>query len=340
MKKTISMVLIAIFVISSVIGVTAVISKNNIIKKPPLDTIAENTTSSEHYEVIEFVPPEKTVYSLNDVYTVDLSTNEEEKKFVQQIDFDGTGMSMTVKNNKTGDIKKHDYTCSHFNLEGEYIKTEGCLTFNFNPGINTELTEGKYTTQVVLTLEDGECIFQEMEFTLTDDTTNKPSAQTQTEPITETPQKQQAENKTQLSDTSTDKETNDDKHDTNSDKTNTDEITIPQLKNIWCHARNPRGCTIRILSQDGNSFDMQICSSNEDATKIATADVSVTLKDVYYDGSVVRGNGSFEYTDSFGNTGTGTINVSENVILMVINEGYNAGSLWGISNTTGKYIYS
>ncbi len=326
MKKTLLMILVAVVVITSVIGVTTAVSIKNVSKKPASNDTDIKTVSSEDYEVIEFIPPEKTVYSLSEVYTVDISTNEYEKNFVQQIDFDGTGMSMTIKHKKTGETQKYDYSCEFFNLEGEIVKCENYLTFNFNPEINTVLAEGEHTVSVVLRLGEGETIVHDMSFTLVDDTTEKSNTPSQTENKAET----NTQSKNPVSKPSENTNDNQENH--------VDKLVVPQLRTIWYHTNNPNGCTIEIENQNGNTLDLVICSSNENATKIATAKVSVTLDDVYFDGAIVRGNGAFEYTDSFGNSGTGTLNVSENVIILVINEEYNAGRGFGISYNTGKYL--
>ncbi len=122
-------------------------------------------------------------------------------------------------------------------------------------------------------------------------------------------------------------------------QTSEDTLVIPTLTGVWKHETHPNNCAIEVNMQCGNTLDMTISVANDRATKIALANVTVTLDKVYDDGVVIRGEGSFEYTDSFGNKGTGTASVSENVILLVINEEYNAGCGWGISYATGDYIY-
>lgn len=332
MKKKLLSILLVVAVIVGVAGVTISVASKTTPQKAVINDTDEKATTSKLYEVVDFVPPTKTVYSLSEVYTVDLSTKEGEKRFVQGLDFDGTGMSMTVKNQKTGETKKYEYTCEYFNLEGEEIKCEGALSFYFNPELNTVLTAGEHTTEIMLVTDDSECVMHEMTFTLIDDTIketqapNKKPTQAETQPQTQT--------NTQQSKPVADKNTN---PDSKQDKP-VENLVIPQMRTLWYHSNNPNGCTIEITNQKGNTLSFTICCTNEKATKIATADVTVTLNDVYEDGSIVRGNGSFEYTDSFGNSGTGTLNVSENVILMVINEEHNAGRGFGISNSTGKYL--
>ncbi len=323
MKKTLAIVFVAIFVVAGVVGVTAAVASKNAPQKTALDDTNEKATSSNLYEVVEFVPPKKTVYSLSEVYSIDISTEKGEEKFVQQVNFDGTGMSMTIKNQQTGKTNKYEYSCQYFNLDGQEIKSEDPLAFNFNPGVNTVLTAGEYTTEIMLTTEDNESVLHEMTFTLVEDTSEN----------TQTPTEKPSEAETQPNKPVADK--NNDKD--NKEEESAETLVIPQLRNFWYHSNNPNRCTIEITNQNENTLSLTICSSNENATKIATAKVTVTLNDVYED-NIIRGNGSFEYTDSFGNSGTGTLNVSENVILMVINEEYNAGRGFGISNSTGKYL--
>ena len=86
------------------------------------------------------------------------------------------------------------------------------------------------------------------------------------------------------------------------------------------------------------SIDLLIESRNESATKIATAKTSVTL-DLTKDGNIVRGKSDFSFTDSFGNSGNGSISVCENVITIVIDELVDLGRGWSIGNATGDYIF-
>lgn len=329
MKKVLLILLIAIFVVSSVVGVTAVVSNNLNHTTVAMDT-DETIASSELYEVIEFIPPEKTVYSLSDVETIDISIDENEERFVQDIDFDGTGMSMTVKHKETGKITKYDYTCEYFDLEDMKLKCEGVLSFYFNPGVNVVLTEGKHTTEIILITDEDECVMHEMEFTLVDDT--KPEKQTPTEVVTQATTEADTEIKNKVpADNSSENTCTD-----NQDSENY--AVIPTLRTVWYNENNPSGCKIVINSQEGNTLDFTVSSQRNDSAQIATSDITVTL-DSEYDGSIVRGHADFEYVDSFGNSGTGSVSVSENVIILVINEEYNDGRGWGISHTTGKYLY-
>ncbi len=122
-------------------------------------------------------------------------------------------------------------------------------------------------------------------------------------------------------------------------QTSAEELVIPTVTGTWKHEKFTSNCAIEVNMQCGNTLDMTICVSNDGATKIALSRVSVTLDEVYDDGAIIRGNGSFEYTDSFGNEGTGSVSVTENIILLVINEEYNAGRGWGISRATGDYLF-
>ncbi len=330
MKKTISILLVAVFVVASVVGVTAAVSNNIKPATVPRDT-DEKATSSELYEVVDFVPPEKTVYSLSDVQNIDISIDENENRFVQNIDFDGTGMSMTVRHKETGKVTKYDYTCEYFDFEGEPLKCEGALSFYFNPGVNVVLTEGKHTTEIMLITDDDECVLHEMEFTLVDDTKKE------TVPPTQAETKTKSENKSKTN-TKTNKPESNNNNNTVDTQESIDEVVIPELRSTWYHSNNPTGCVIKVNNQNGNTLDLSVSLSNENATKIALADINVTLSDVYYDGSIIRGEGSFNYTDSFGNEGTGGISVSENVIILVFDEEYNAGRGFGIANATGKFL--
>ena len=121
--------------------------------------------------------------------------------------------------------------------------------------------------------------------------------------------------------------------------TSDDELVMPTITGTWKHEKFPSNCSIDVNMQCENTLDMTITVANDRLTKIASSHVKVTLDNVYDDGVVIRGEGSFEYTDSFGNEGTGIVSASENVILLIINEEYNAGRGWGISRATGDYIF-
>lgn len=116
-----------------------------------------------------------------------------------------------------------------------------------------------------------------------------------------------------------------------------DELVIPDVTGLWKNENNPNGCTIEVTSQDGNTLDMTITSVRGNAAQIATFSIIVTVTPEMY-GNIMRGEDSFEYTDSFGNTGNCIVSVSENVITLVVTEETNAGGNWGISNATGDYI--
>ncbi len=116
-----------------------------------------------------------------------------------------------------------------------------------------------------------------------------------------------------------------------------DELVVPDVTGLWKNENNLDGCTIEVTNQNGNTMDLAITSVRGNAAQIATFNITVTL-DTQMVGPSVRGEDSFEYTDSFGNTGNCTVSVSENVITLVVTEESNAGGNWGIANATGDYI--
>ena len=120
--------------------------------------------------------------------------------------------------------------------------------------------------------------------------------------------------------------------------TSESELVLPDVTGTWKHEDAPNNCNVQVYNQDGNTIDFMIEYSNDSNTKISTAKVSVTL-DLWYDGAVVRGSSDFTFTDSFGNTGKGSISVSENVILITFDEVDNTG-MWSVSAAGGKYIFA
>ena len=83
-------------------------------------------------------------------------------------------------------------------------------------------------------------------------------------------------------------------------------------------------------------MDLLISSVRGNAAQIATFKITITVTPEMV-GSTVRGTDTFEYTDSFSNTGECSVTVSENVITLIVTEETHSGS-WGISNATGDYI--
>ncbi len=120
---------------------------------------------------------------------------------------------------------------------------------------------------------------------------------------------------------------------------NSDDPVMPKVTGTWKHENYPNACSVTVNIQNGNTLDFTVTSIKGNASQIATSDISVTL-DTEYDGSLVRGYADFEYVDSFGCGGTGSISVSENAILLVINEEFNDGGRWSIANATGTYIFA
>lgn len=116
-----------------------------------------------------------------------------------------------------------------------------------------------------------------------------------------------------------------------------DEMPVmPNLIGVWGNLDNGGYC-VRITNQNGNRIDFTIESRNLNNTKIATADISVTL-DTCYEENGIGGTAGFRYCDSFGNSGTGSIIISGNLIDLTICEEYNSCSGWGIGIGTGTYI--
>ena len=115
-----------------------------------------------------------------------------------------------------------------------------------------------------------------------------------------------------------------------------DELVVPDVTGLWRNENNVKGCTIEISNQNGNTMDLLISSVRGNAAQIATFKITITVTPEMV-GSTVRGTDTFEYTDSFSNTGECSVTVSENVITLIVTEETHSGS-WGISNATGDYI--
>ena len=100
---------------------------------------------------------------------------------------------------------------------------------------------------------------------------------------------------------------------------------------------NPDHCFLEITNQNGNTLDFTITSSNGNNSHIATAKISVSFDNVDAVG-VPCGVAEFEYTDSFGNSGTGVIDYNTARTILTINETDSANPVWSIANASGKFM--
>lgn len=166
---------------------------------------------------------------------------------------------------------------------------------------------------------------------------NKTATEPNTTAVTEAQTEAQTEELTEATQ-AYDEGSNEESNENNNEQTTSDDnFVIPTVTGIWKNENNLEGCTLEVVNQNGNTIDITITSMRGEASQIATCDATITLEATEY-GSETRGDATFDYTDSFGNTGTCSISVAENVILLVVTEEYNDGRGWGISNATGDYI--
>lgn len=317
MKKNLLFIAIPVLAVAFLFGTTAVLANEISTEISTKDNYNE-FTSSEIYEVVEFTPPDKTVYTLSEVTTIKWADSTD---FSQAVDFDGTGMSMTVMNTSTKKISKYTYSCEYFELDGKQFKCGSNFTFNFESALNVELVPGEYEADVMLMTDDEECVIQPIKFIIINDPETEPPTQAST--TTET------SSKTDETDSTTQAVPTEEP---------TEKMVMPELKKDWHKSDASHNANIEILKQDGNKLVLLISSvKNNDADQIAYTQVYVTLHNVYSTEGVIKGEGVFQYTDTFGNEGTGGISVSENEIILVMNKEYsNEG--WSVNNATGKYI--
>ncbi len=174
MKKMISILLVAILAVSSVCGVCVATNA-----KPANNTQSasdelykdsyEVQESSDLYEVVDFKAPDKTVYTLDEIYN---SANHDDNgvtdDFFQQIYFDGEGTSITLRNNQTGDTETIEYEYAYCTVGDEKVKCDMNIFFEFIPEMNEILTEGDYTATANVITSDGEYVKHPFTFTLTE----------------------------------------------------------------------------------------------------------------------------------------------------------------------------
>ena len=125
--------------------------------------------------------------------------------------------------------------------------------------------------------------------------------------------------------------------DNEADDISNEELIVPDVTGIWKNENYPSNYTVEIKNQNGNTMDITITAVRGNAAQIATCDMTITVTPEMV-GSTVRATDTFEFTDSFSNTGTCSITVSENVVTLIVTEGTNAGGNWGIFNATGDYL--
>ena len=121
------------------------------------------------------------------------------------------------------------------------------------------------------------------------------------------------------------------------------ELTIADVTGLWSHTEYSDNYTITVNNQDGNKLDLTICAVRGNGAQIATCDVSVTVVvdaagGVGVESDNLSGRGTFKYTDSFSNKGSGEILVDKNSIELYIYESYSSNLNWGIGAATGTYI--
>ena len=162
------------------------------------------------------------------------------------------------------------------------------------------------------------------------------ATQAQTEKATEAPTQAQTEKATEAPEQNNAEQATQAPAPQNEDY-DSPEPTIPNVVGVWKNKDYPDSASVEVVNQAGNTIDIIISSTSSNASHIATAKASVSLE-VSPGSSSVTGSGTFDYTDSFGNSGTGIIGVNESAITLNITEEYNDNRGWGISKASGKYL--
>ena len=177
MKKTLAILLVAILAIASVVGVTAASAQGvktedstsglcEIIESKADASAYASTQSSDLYEIIEFTSPDKTVYSLTEDVCTQYTKVDDEIVEIPAVDFDGTGMSMTIRNKVTGNTETYTYEYRMMEDEGVETRIHRYLAFEFFPEEGEVLTEGEYAVRVICISESGDYVCIDIPFTL------------------------------------------------------------------------------------------------------------------------------------------------------------------------------
>ncbi len=310
MKKTLLYLLVSILAVTALFGTTAIVANDKMIKDYNYEI-----ESSDLYEVVYFAPPYRTIYSLSEIETNEYIDENGKKNLSQNLNFDGTGMSITVKHKESGRVKNYNYGCEYFELDGETIKYEDPISFFSDPNNKYRYTEGDHTTSVMLTTDDGEFVLHDFTYTIVDDAksdTIKAPVQTPTEIRHQTPEYDTEDKSESL-------------------------LILPDIRGVWKHEINQENCKIEITEQHGNSLEITITVENEKGTQVAISKVNVTLDYMWTQNDVIYGKGDFIYIDSYKNAGTGKIQVSKNSLNIDFTQEHNSGRGWSILKATGNY---
>ncbi len=97
----------------------------------------------------------------------------------------------------------------------------------------------------------------------------------------------------------------------------------------WERDQYPDFSEFVVYSQDGQTVSFIVVSYNSTGTKIASSDI----RDVELHG----GSGTFRFTDSWGNTGHGTITFDGDTMDLNIVVEYINNSLWALDQASGTY---
>lgn len=112
---------------------------------------------------------------------------------------------------------------------------------------------------------------------------------------------------------------------------------FPDFTGTWRHVTND-GCTIQIVNQDGTHVDITIESCSQNASKIATSRLSLDLQKSTINGKIC-GVADFNYSDSFGSGGKGSIIVTEDSISLSIVKEFDPCASWNITAAAGDYRF-
>ncbi|MBR2715597.1 MAG: hypothetical protein IKB73_05265 [Ruminococcus sp.] len=120
-------------------------------------------------------------------------------------------------------------------------------------------------------------------------------------------------------------------------QTNENTLILPDVTGTWKHV-DDNGCSIQVVKQEGNKLYLTIESHNENYSKIATSRLVLTLR-TFADNEGTFGTAYFNYADSFGSGGRGTIIVYEDRIELEIKKEFDPNTDWNITSATGVYYF-
>jgi len=105
--------------------------------------------------------------------------------------------------------------------------------------------------------------------------------------------------------------------------------TVPNYIGTWNHSAYSH--YVRVYEQNGNTIKLELNAIRGEALSIATCEGTVTL---------VNGKGSFDFTDSFGNSGKCNVSIIDGTMTLGFEMDSNDINFWCVNAAAGTFTLS